>query len=1279
MKFIEKTKGAVSIFLVIVLAPMLTVAAAFVDASKTKLARAMVNSAGDLALNTALTDYDSQLKELYGLIATAQDTEDLFSRLEDYYKTCITSSGVDAAEADFFVQEVISGLRGVAGSGDIDDIMNLNLLDFSVEKYEDGNLGNATVLKKQIVDFMKYRAPINTGLSFISSLKSFSTLSKQTDLVEKKQNYYKAQQTVMEDLQKAWESIAAYNNTEIVKNSYYFKNAREYFKNCKDKYIDYGARTIRSLYCKYDTIIANPFNVTVKQAGTDNAKFDYIETTLNGSTFKHYSYDDANYNNKYSSSVLPTSGDLEEAMKSFYECKKTFNNSTAPKYESGENKLQFMAKERNNINMYFNDVANLFDAYHELKNVLKWIDEYENVNIIDKDGNRITPDTIKGTDMTFDGSTKAAYHFIEDWKTSTIYNQMLYDAKENASSFNSYAKTAKGIYYEDWAITDSLDISTAITKTGDEAERYLTELSGAKSSLDLAIKYLNDAKDKLTGDCANAKSEWNRAASDKDITNTSMAKQDQSEINQLDTYLNEQNIQKLINRLSNIKGKIEDAIRQVESSSFAGTFIGSIKGYEKFETVCGNKWNDLNSLADIKEDNLKNNATARATDAWHGGDIKDDWVKQSGYQPNLMQDKCSLYTYMSSKFGATIPSSDNSTPSTNIDTEKKETGKNKFNEIKDTAQKAADDKTDSSGQASKGSNNKGISGDDLPSKKPKTENNAKTPSGTIKTKIDGDDKGPGASGQASKSLGGLFGDGVLSAFKKLGTDLRDKLYIADYVMSMFTYDTIENEYRVKNEKDKSYKIQDGELKSLTNQSFSADNNFIYGAEVEYILFGDPKNTKNLISSYGTIFAIRFGFNLVYAFSTSEIRESALAIAAPISAATLSIIPAPLIQAVIIVGMACCESALDLASLREGNKVPLYKSKKTWQSSIVGLVKNVSKEVFKKASGYLIDAGVDKLNELLDMTSDELDALTDDAKNSIVQATEQAFNQIVTQNAEAAIQQLSTLVTTAVQDLFFLEEGEDLDHKAAQLKKDIYDNIKKWGESQSGNDLASTIKRGAAKCIGESDIDALFNNVRDSLKKDDGSILEDIIKTSTITESVDDGIDYLGGKAMEAIAAIRKKITNQVVNVSKKITDEKDKLIDSVKSSLGEGAENLKDTINNKIDGIFGSGESTDSSSGVASLCSFAYSDYLRLFTVIGLITNEEKVILRIGDVIQKNMAQKTNNEKYSLFNAAAYVKVSATVQVKPTLIVLPFFADITKNPTTDSYWYEIEYTGVAGY
>ena len=207
IKFFSKTKGVVSVFLVIILVPMMVISALFVDASRVQLAGSVAASAGDLTLNTALTDYDSLLKDMYGLFATAQDTDDLYEKLEDYYKTCITSAGVSSTDADSYVNQIMSQLGLVADNKNTNDILNMEVTDFTVSKRSDTSLANASILKDQVVNFMKYRAPINTGLGFLSSLNSFTTLSKQTELVDKRTEYYKEQQTVMEAAQSAWKYI----------------------------------------------------------------------------------------------------------------------------------------------------------------------------------------------------------------------------------------------------------------------------------------------------------------------------------------------------------------------------------------------------------------------------------------------------------------------------------------------------------------------------------------------------------------------------------------------------------------------------------------------------------------------------------------------------------------------------------------------------------------------------------------------------------------------------------------------------------------------------------------------------------------------------------------------------------------------------------------------------------------------------------------------------------------------------------------------------------------
>jgi hypothetical protein len=64
MRFFLKNKGSISIFLVIILVPMLTISGIIVDSSRIKLGRGVASSAVDLTLNTALTHYDSVLKEI---------------------------------------------------------------------------------------------------------------------------------------------------------------------------------------------------------------------------------------------------------------------------------------------------------------------------------------------------------------------------------------------------------------------------------------------------------------------------------------------------------------------------------------------------------------------------------------------------------------------------------------------------------------------------------------------------------------------------------------------------------------------------------------------------------------------------------------------------------------------------------------------------------------------------------------------------------------------------------------------------------------------------------------------------------------------------------------------------------------------------------------------------------------------------------------------------------------------------------------------------------------
>ena len=215
--FFRKTQGAISIFLVLILVPMLTVTSVLIDASRVELARGLLASAGDSALNSALTQYDSKLKEMYGLMATSQNIDTLLSELDSYYQESIVSAGLSKEDAQIFSAGLIGSLGSLSSSENVSDFLNLSFVpgEFSAVKTPNTSLIEPQLMRAQIVNFMKYRAPINTGLGLLGSLQSFVNLSKETDLVDKRTEYYKKEQSVLENLKESWKHINNYKPNEF--------------------------------------------------------------------------------------------------------------------------------------------------------------------------------------------------------------------------------------------------------------------------------------------------------------------------------------------------------------------------------------------------------------------------------------------------------------------------------------------------------------------------------------------------------------------------------------------------------------------------------------------------------------------------------------------------------------------------------------------------------------------------------------------------------------------------------------------------------------------------------------------------------------------------------------------------------------------------------------------------------------------------------------------------------------------------------------------------------
>lgn len=1220
MKTKDNSRGAVSIFLVIILVPMLTVSSLFVDASKLQLAKGVAESAGDLTLNTALTDYDTMLKDMYGLFATAQDTSELYDLLEDYYRTCITSSGVSNEDADVFVSQIMNELKSTTDE-DVSDILNMQLIDFSVTKDKERTLANPSILKKQIVDFMKYRSPINTGLSFITALQNFSTLSEQTDLVDKRQSYYEEQEEVMKSAQKAWEFIEKYNQSGFVTSETYFSDMKNMFNGYQKQYENIATKIIKDLYDTQAYANFNNYNsivyeeIEIEAGITEKVPIYYTNAkkTEKKKNYTEYS--------TYSSSKVPTSENIKSALNEF---KKAYDEVEKRKskllpYSNTTYGLQYLA-QTNRQNLYKDwtaGVSKLYERYSELRHA---------VYVVESSGNSVLMST---SDKMFGESSSHPYSYY--------YKKCLDQFDKIAEFYSSYSSTLEK--FSQNVDTSTSETESQITNLYTQISGYRTTISDAKSNLETAVKHLQDVYKKINdgGDLQKKKDEWKKAASKESLSNTSMAKQDLAEIKNLSSYLKPGDVEKLITRLNNVIGHLNDLINQIDSYTFFGTKIAEIDSYNTFTYVLKSK---------IGDDNLKNvpTDTNKLNDQisnWIkgqfiiGNNVNVSWNNKSGHQANLTKDKPNFYSYLYTHFHS---SSSNSS---------KDNAESIYDKYKqNTSGEANKNATSASKGNSEIKNEIHSSNSDLPSNISK--NKGETPSASIAT---GDD----AAKKTSKSLFGMF-DNLLDSVSHMGTDLRDKLYVADYIISMFSYDTIEKEAK-HDQSNKKNTIQ-----TLTLMPIDAQHNCAYTKEVEYIIYGG-KNSSNISKAYGTIYGIRLAFNSIYAFTDSSIRDTAFAIATPLSAATMGVIPAPLIQTAIIFGAACCESGNDLANLKNGESVPLFKNNQTWTCSLSGLFQDVSSDisaVIKDGVEAGIDSGIEQINNLLDMSDEELTEYIKGKEDSLSNSISASFDTIIIRHANTAIQKLTTLCNNAIEEKIL---DPNLD-----MTKMVSEGLDEWLVEEASNtdpssDLSYIVKKEAVNIIKTTYITQLLTQ----LEKNNDSAQDSI---SNATQSLSN-----------IIGSIRTNIIINFQTGNNSVILYKENMKKKIRTAMNDSAHSLKEVLNDEINNIFGSKNSYKNSdnTGVSSLLSFSYSDYLRLFLMVGLYTSEDSILLRTADVIQTNVGFQTNSDDYRLSNSAVYVNLNATLQVKPTLLALPLFSKVSNNPINNEKWYTIELNLVKGY
>ena len=599
---------------------------------------------------------------------------------------------------------------------------------------------------------------------------------------------------------------------------------------------------------------------------------------------------------------------------------------------------------------------------------------------------------------------------------------------------------------------------------------------------------------------------------------------------------------------------------------------------------------------------------------------------------------------------------------------------------------------------------------------------------------------------ASTSMGGqsATSNDFLSKLGDIGTTAVENIYILNYVFENFSYSTIIQDQINKDvkltstsllgqlaEAQTNFAVADNvsnakeKTTTLSNYPINEKNNYLYGGEIEYIMFGNETPSSNVTSMRASIYAIRFGFNCIFAFTNSEIRNTTMAAGLAVQAATLGIVPYQVVQIVLQLALAAAESAIDLSAMNHGISVAVVKTKDTWSLSMSG-ASTALKDAGNAAAQMLTDKITDcatkaissvtnGLNDLIDAGADELG----DAITGVANSLETSAKGVLEGVADDVLTSVMTEIEEGLNGLTYFEKGTeengqekpvtiaDVEAKTGEIFTSVRGKVDDIVSAACGGNamaegIAGTLKTfvnqmitdvetevnntiAAAKAIEDVDIVSYINNALIDLK---------LMLIEKGNQFVDDITESLEGAANTAVKDTKEQIQAYVEKCG-------DDLTETAAEAIKKEVTSLTDSVVESTLKINAPSTATDVKSSPMSLFKFGYKDYLMLLTYISICCNDTSVLTRTSDVIQMNLQHagegadyqhKANTEdgSFLMSKAYTYISISATADLDMFFMDLSIFADQVTEETdgdggetggteTDESGTKITYKGLLGY
>lgn len=242
-------RGFITVFVTLIMVPVVVCTGTMVDAARLKLYSSQAAMAADAYGEVVLSEYDNLLKELYGLFSVTQNQEGLeaIEEFQKYTKYSFAPNGDNQKLDGFMPYENAK-------------------VEVSYENVEGASLSNNNVLMTQISDFMKFRVieEILGERDILAILKQFDNMSANMDVVNERNKITKNGSKALEKISEYFEVLECINDYPdyLEERIYYFEGYSEELKTILES----------DGYAKYVNYLENKDSIDAAKSRVDNGE-----------------------------------------------------------------------------------------------------------------------------------------------------------------------------------------------------------------------------------------------------------------------------------------------------------------------------------------------------------------------------------------------------------------------------------------------------------------------------------------------------------------------------------------------------------------------------------------------------------------------------------------------------------------------------------------------------------------------------------------------------------------------------------------------------------------------------------------------------------------------------------------------------------------------------------------------------------------------------------------------------------------------------------------------